>query len=142
MRVEDVFEQQSVCVTGTTLTDAVEKVVIERPEQLKVAEPRNAPAIYPPDVFRSCDAGVQPPVVVRERKPMWPVGRKVGGTVVLRAVVDSTGRVRDMRIVRSVDPSMDAAVQDAVGEWRFRSGVLNGAPVPVVVTIEVTMAGS
>ena len=139
MRIQDAFEQQSVCVADMTLIEAVGKVVIDRPDQLTVAEPRNASATYPPDVFRSCDTGVQPPVLVRERKPLWPAGPAMGGTVVLRAVVDPTGGVRDMRIVRSVDPAMDAAVQNAVGEWRFRPGLLKGTPVPVVVTVELTL---
>lgn len=139
MRIEDAFEQQSVCVAGVTLTEAVGKVIIERPDQLTVGEPRNAPATYPPGVVRSCDSGVQPPVLVRERKPLWPA-RAGGGTVVLRAVVDPAGGVRDMRIVRSVDHAMDAAAQNAVGEWRFRPGFLKGTPVPVVVTVELTLA--
>ena len=141
MRIEDAFEQQSVCVTDMTLTEAVGKVVIERLDQLTVAEPRNASATYPPDVFRSCDTGVQPPVLVRERKPLWPAGLAMGGTVVLRAVVDPAGGVRDMRVVRSVDPRLDAATQNAVGEWRFRPGLLKGTPVPIVVTVESTLAG-
>lgn len=84
MRIEDAFEQQSVCVTDSTLTEAVGKAFIERLDQPTVAEPRNAAATYAPDVFRSCDRGVQPPVLVRERKPLWPAGAAMGGTVVLR----------------------------------------------------------
>jgi len=50
MRIEDAFEQQSVCVTDMTLTEAVGKVVIERLDQLTVAELRNASATYVPIV--------------------------------------------------------------------------------------------
>ena len=55
------------------------------------------------------------------------------------AVVDPVGGVRDMRVVRSVEPSLDAAAQNAVGEWRFRPGLLKGTPLPVVVTVELTL---
>ena len=34
MRIEDAFEQQSVCVTDSTLTEVVGKVCIARPDQL------------------------------------------------------------------------------------------------------------
>jgi TonB family protein len=138
MRIEDAFEEQSVCVADSTSAEAGGTVTIERPDQLTVAEPRHASATYPPGIFRSCDAGVQPPVSIREGKPAWPGGR-AAGTVVLRAVVDPSGGVRDLRVVRSVDPGMDAAVRNAVREWRFRPGALKGAPVPVVVTVELTL---
>ena len=43
-RIEDAFENQSVCVTDSTMTEAVGKVGIGRPDQLTVAEPRHASA--------------------------------------------------------------------------------------------------
>jgi hypothetical protein len=95
MRIEDAFERQSLCLTDSMTGEGVGKVTIDRPDQLTVAEPRTAPPAYPPDVYRSCDPGVELPVLVHQRTPLWPAGRALGGTVVLRAVVADDMMMRD-----------------------------------------------
>jgi len=44
--------------------------------------------------------------------------------------------VRDVRVLRS-RPLLDAAAIDAVRQWRFTPTLLNGQPVPVVMTVTV-----
>lgn len=137
-RIEEAFEHQSVCVADGKVTDAA-RIVVDVPDQLSVSEPRNAVPTDPPGAFRTCDAGIDPPAVIDEHQPRWPATPRIDGTVVLRAVVDTAGRVRDTRIVRSLDPAFDAAAQKAFSEWRFRPGLLKGTPVSVVVTAELTI---
>jgi TonB family protein len=141
-RIEDAFEQQSVCVADSYLTEPVQTLMIHAPEQLTVPEPRSAPATFAPGAFRTCDAGVQPPTLVSERRPLWTTTPRVDGTVVLQGVVDVAGSVRDVRIVRSLDPSTDADAQKAFTEWQFGPGLLKGELVPVVVTAELTIKHS
>jgi protein TonB len=58
------------------------------------------------------------------------------GTVILEAVLDTDGSVREARVLRSV-PLLDAAALEAVQQWRFTPTLLNGEPVPVVMTVTV-----
>jgi len=60
----------------------------------------------------------------------------VEGVVILEAVIGEDGSVRDVRLLRSV-PLLDGAAMDAIRQWRFSPTLLNGQPVPVVMTITV-----
>jgi len=79
------------------------------------------------------------PERVYEVAPVYPpVARsaRVEGTVILEALIDVDGRVRDVRVLRS-QPLLDAAAVEAVRQWRFTPTRLNGEPVPVVMTVTV-----
>jgi protein TonB len=71
--------------------------------------------------------------------PLYPeIARsaRVSGIVILEAILAEDGTVRDVRILRSV-ALLDAAAVAAVREWRFTPTLLNGTPVPVVMTVTV-----
>lgn len=56
------------------------------------------------------------------------------GMVVLQAIVDSTGRVRDIRVVRSLGLGLDEKAIEALNKWKFRPGHRRGEPdQPVAV---------
>jgi protein TonB len=56
--------------------------------------------------------------------------------VILEAVIAEDGSVRDVRVLRSI-PLLDAAAMEAVRQWRFSPTLLNGEPVPIVMTVTV-----
>lgn len=81
-----------------------------------------------------------PPFLVERVEPLYPpVARRarVGGTVVLSVMVDETGRVADVGVLRSV-PALDRAASDAVRRWRYRPSLADGQPVPGQVFVSVT----
>jgi TonB family protein len=87
--------------------------------------------------------GVTLPRVVREVKPQYTADAmraKVQGTVWLECVVMPDGNVADIRIVRSLDSvfGLDQEAIKAARQWKFVPGVRDGAPVPVLITIELT----
>jgi TonB family protein len=61
---------------------------------------------------------------------------RVQGVVVVDAVIDESGNVSAARVARSI-PLLDQAALDAVTQWKFTPTLLNGAPVPVVVTMTI-----
>jgi protein TonB len=72
--------------------------------------------------------------------PLYPeVARtaRVQGMVILEAVIGPDGIVRDVRVLRS-HPLLDEAAMAAVRQWRYTPTLLNGLPVPVVMTVTVT----
>jgi periplasmic protein TonB len=82
---------------------------------------------------------IRPPTKIKEVAPVYPeIARaaRVQGTVILEAVIGEDGRIRDVRVLRSI-PLLDGAAIDAVRQWRFTPTRLNGEPVPVVMTVTV-----
>ncbi len=84
--------------------------------------------------------GVSPPSVISKVEPEYSEqARKAKwqGTVILQLVVDEHGMPRDMRVTRSLGLGLDEKAIEAVGKWRFKPGMKDGKPVPVIATIEV-----
>jgi protein TonB len=82
---------------------------------------------------------IRPPQKTRHVVPLYPelarAARKQG-IVILEAVIGEDGRVRSLRLLRSI-PLLDEAAVDAVRQWQFTPTLLNGEPVPVVMTVTV-----
>jgi protein TonB len=83
------------------------------------------------------------PTIVRDVKPRYTaeaMRARVEGAVLLRAIVHTDGTVRNVQVVRSLDPvfGLDEAAMSAARQWLFRPGRMAGLPVPVAVTIELS----
>ena len=62
---------------------------------------------------------------------------KYSGTVLIQLIVDPDGKARNIKVVRSLGLGLDEKAMEAVAKWKFKPGVKNGSPVPVIATIEV-----
>jgi protein TonB len=56
--------------------------------------------------------------------------------VIVEARIDATGKVTDVKVLRSV-PLLDQAALDAVGQWMYAPMCLNGAATPSIITVAV-----
>jgi periplasmic protein TonB len=74
---------------------------------------------------------VEPEYSEEARKAKWQ------GVVVLQIVVDEHGMPQAMRVMRSLGLGLDQKALEAVGKWRFKPGMKDGKPVPVIATVEV-----
>jgi TonB family protein len=106
---------------------------------------QNAWAEAPANAVR-VGGNIAPPQKLKDVKPVYPAipaAARVQGIVIVEAVVGEDGRVSAARVVKSI-ALLDQAALDAVRQWEFRPTLLNGAPVPVVMTTTVnfTMASS
>ena len=84
--------------------------------------------------------GVTSPAVLRRVEPVYPLvalHARMPGVVVLQCVIDKTGRIRDVRVVRSSFGAFDQPAIDAVQQWLFSPGTLNGQPVDVIFELTV-----
>lgn len=82
---------------------------------------------------------VRPPAKITDVRPVYPPeakGARVQGVVILEVVIDTEGNVRSTRVLRSI-PILDAAAITAVEQWKFEPTLLNGAAVPVIMTVTV-----
>jgi TonB family protein len=102
----------------------------------RVAPPPPPPPPQTPIHLRS---GMQPPRKIVDARPSYPAiaqAARVGGMVILEAVIDAQGNVEAVRVLRSI-PLLDRAAVDAVKQWTFTPTLLNGVPVPIVMTVTV-----
>jgi TonB family protein len=86
--------------------------------------------------------GVMEPKKIRDVKPLYPEDARaagVEGVVILEAVIETDGTVRAAKVLRSV-PMLDQAALDAVMQWQFTPTLLNGTPVPVVMTVSMSFS--
>lgn len=86
--------------------------------------------------------GVEEPYRIREVKPQYTaeaMRAKLQGPVVLEAIVDPTGRVSDVRVIKSLDRvfGLDEAAKRAAYATPFRPCKKNGQPVACVITFEL-----
>lgn len=80
-----------------------------------------------------------PPRVLKRhqpRYPRWAEARGITGAVTLRARLDQTGRVQEVRVVSSTPPgTFDRVAEQAVRRYRFSPASQAGQPVSVWVTV-------
>jgi protein TonB len=60
------------------------------------------------------------------------------GSVMLALEIDPQGRPRNIRVVRSLGLGLDERAVEAVAQWKFKPGLLNGRPVSAPVSVEVS----
>lgn len=84
--------------------------------------------------------GISPPFLIKKQNPEYtPRARaaKIEGRVVLDVLIEEDGRAGDVKIVRALDPDLDAKAIECVRSWRFRPAMKDGKPVPVRATLDV-----
>jgi TonB family protein len=82
---------------------------------------------------------IKPPTKIKDVKPGYPpqaLQAGVQGVVIFEVVIDEAGRVAEARVLRSI-ALLDQAAVDAVRQWEFTPTLLNGDPVPVIMTATV-----
>jgi protein TonB len=82
---------------------------------------------------------VQPTVkrMVQPKYTSEAMRAKLQGTVEVEAVIRPDGTIDRARVVKSLDTQLglDTNAIDAVKQWVFEPGTLQGQPVPVVVQL-------
>ena len=63
--------------------------------------------------------------------------KKIQGTVTLSTVIGIDGRTRDVKVVKSLEPSLDANAIEAVKTWKFAPATKDGRPVAVQMRLSV-----
>jgi len=100
--------------------------------------PQDAPP--PPQAAIRVGGQIKAPAKVKNVDPVYPDLAKqarVQGVVIVECTISPSGRVTDVRVLRSI-PLLDQAAVDAVRQWTYTPTLLNGVPVPVIMTVTVT----
>jgi TonB family protein len=79
------------------------------------------------------------PAKITNAAPVWPAMARqagIGGVVIVEITIAPDGSVKDAKVLRSI-PQLDQAALDTVRQWRYEPTLLNGTPVPVIMTVTV-----
>jgi protein TonB len=101
--------------------------------------PEAPPAV--PQTFRP-GGQIKEPKPLHRVPPTYPeIARQahVQGTVILECIISPQGKVVDVKVQRG-NPLLDQAAIDAVTQWVYTPTLLDGVPVPVILTVKVSFA--
>jgi periplasmic protein TonB len=139
-RYSGIVPASGVYVPGAATPPEPPKVVAGAPV------PPDAPPPPPPPVGPDGTAApvrvggnIKAPVKLVDAKAVMPEearAARVQGVVIVEALIGTDGKVHDAKVLRSI-PMLDQAALDAVKQWEFTVTLLNGVPVPVVMTVTV-----
>jgi protein TonB len=83
---------------------------------------------------------VTPPTVTLRVEPVFPtalIGARLSGTAVVECTVGRDGTVQEVRPIQASHALFEASAVQAVRQWKFRPGLLNGRPVATIFTLVV-----
>ncbi|AFL87216.1 TonB family protein [Terriglobus roseus DSM 18391] len=89
------------------------------------------------------EGGIMAGQVLTKVQPKYPQSAKdahISGAVVLRALIDETGKIQQLQLVSSPDRALTESAMDAVRQWVYRPYLLNGNPTSVETNITVTFS--
>lgn len=95
----------------------------------------------PPPPVQAVRVGgqIKEPKKLKNVSPVYPDIAKqarVQGVVILECTISPQGKVTDVKVLRGI-PLLDQAAIDAVKQWVYTPTLLNGVPVPVIMTVTV-----
>ena len=87
--------------------------------------------------------GIAPPVKIYSPQPLYTEdARRAGvqGVVILEAVVDADGTVRNVKVLKGLPMGLGQSAVDAVLTWRYEPAKLEGKSVPVYFTFTISFS--
>jgi protein TonB len=98
----------------------------------------DAPPPPPPAAPVRIGGKITAPALVHRVDPAYsPVAQSahLAGIAILEAVVDTSGGVQSVKVLRSAHPMLDREAVEALKQWRYKPLVLNGEASPFVLTV-------
>jgi TonB family protein len=92
------------------------------------------------DVVCACANAVtdKEPVVTKRVNPVYPEEAKakgLEGKVYVSILVDTGGKVKEAKVLKSDNPVFDTAALDAARQWLFSPAIKDGKAVEVLLTM-------
>ena len=104
------------------------------------APPPPPPPPPPPTAPVRVGGKIAQPQKRHDVKPVYPPiaqSARVQGIVIIEATIGPDGSVKDAKVLRG-QPLLNEAALEAVRQWKYTPTLLNGVPVPVIMTVTVT----
>lgn len=118
----------------------VEDVDVPVDTDFVVGMPSGGPPVIDQGPMR-VGGDIQEPERIHYVQPEYPeLARRarMEGFVILNAVIDKQGNVKDAEVLRGLGLGLNEAAMDAVQQWKYTPTYYNGRPVEVILTVNVT----
>ena len=82
---------------------------------------------------------VKEPTKIKHVAPIYPqlaVNAKIEGSVILELLIDKTGAVAGVKVLRTI-PLLEQVAVDAVRQWKYEPTKLNDEPVEILLIVSV-----
>jgi TonB family protein len=138
------YQKELTLGAGSASTVNVNLAIGEVREAVDIVGKRPQPAMSTAATPQAIRVGgmVQTIKLISKVAPDYPADAQaegVEGTVMLKAIVSKDGSLLSIKSVSNgIDPRLVRAALAAVPLWRYQPALLNGEPVEVVTTIDVT----
>jgi len=116
---------------GNPLTPGTGGSDVGDPNGVDIGQPATNSTPAADTVFHP-GADVKPASVIFRVEPQYPRGAlqiRMGGTVVVKCIIDKNGNVRDAEVVTSSFAAFNEPALNALQQWRFAPGSFHGKPV-------------
>jgi periplasmic protein TonB len=106
--------------------------------------PPPPPPVAAPSGPMRVGGDVKAPSVIKRVEPDYTETARKGritGVVIIEAIINKNGDVEQVRVLKGLPLGLSEKAEDAVKQWKFKPGTLNGEPVPVIfdLTVNFTM---
>ena len=103
--------------------------------------------VSPPVRTRMCDSNglncFSAPIKLLTVPPVYPaeaLARGAQGIVILEAAIGPTGAVSNARVLRAIDPALNAAALEAVTQWEYAPALFDDRPVAIIMSVTVNFS--
>ena len=128
----------SIAVAVVALTAAISSTLATA-SSAAWQEPQPA-ATAPAPAAQRVGGNIKAPQQIKKVSPVYPLlaqQARIAGVVILEALIGPDGKVRQLKVLRSV-PFLDGAAIDAVRQWEYTPTLIAGTPTPIIMTVTVT----
>ena len=91
------------------------------------------------EVYSTAEAGVTPPVIVKQSLPPFPRDLVSRGGGVLEVLINQTGSVESAIMRSPINPRYDSIVLLAARAWKYQPAMVDGTPVKFRKFINITL---
>jgi len=90
--------------------------------------------------YTAKDPGVKAPRPLHTPEPKYSKSarkQKIEGVVTLSVIIGTDGKAHDVKVVNSLEPSLDANAIAVIKTWKFAPATKDGRPVAVAMVLEI-----
>lgn len=83
---------------------------------------------------------VKAPILIDRVEPVYPASARhdgISGIVILEVIIGRDGRVKNAIVIKGLPEGLSESAVDAVRQWKFKPGTLNGEPVEVIFNLTI-----